>query len=289
MNEDYTKYAQASGERLSTLQLHADILAAEVAQIRSAIRHGTQKGSELEQAVISLLRNHLPAHLALTEGVVIASNGFKSSQIDIIIYDHSAPIFFSGESTRVVPIEYVYAVVEVKLRLDKADFEKAARDHRDIKRQSKHFMKVSDDSFIYHAYGTNWKSPPVASIIFACEVDAETKTLFGWYREEHAKFPINENVDVVFVNQKALLCRFSGTTGLDIYSGDCQSLSHINQNTMAYFIALLIINSTAWKMHERPEIFRYFTGVDVTIEASDRVLPPAHADILRPQMGGFLL
>lgn len=162
VNEDYTKYAQASGERLSTLQLHADILAAEVAQIRSAIKHGTQKGTELEQAVISLLRNHLPAHLALTEGVVIASNGFKSSQIDIIIHDHSAPIFFSKGSTRVVPIEYVYAVVEVKLRLDKAKFEKAVRDHRDIKLQSKHFMKGSDESFVYHAYRKNWKSPPVA-------------------------------------------------------------------------------------------------------------------------------
>lgn len=63
----------------------------------------------------------------------------------------------------------------------------------------------------------------------------------------------------------------------------------MTENTMAYFIALLLINATAWKMHERPEIFRYFTGVDVTINANDTILSPAHADILRLEMGGFYL
>ena len=88
------------------------------------IPHNLTKGESRERAVINTyLKNYLPPKYGLTSGIVIDSFGNFSKQQDIIIYDreNTMPLFSDGKDDEVqtrVPIENVFAIIEVKSILD---------------------------------------------------------------------------------------------------------------------------------------------------------------------------
>lgn len=274
------KIIEASNRLLRSLQANASKLVHQLEEIRDSLSHGGQKGNEIEKFFEDLLKQYLPENLGFAQGFVISSSGFRSKQIDIIVYDKSSPILFYGKTSRVIPIEYVYAVVEIKTILNKKEFEKTLESHAEIKRESKRFVKEPGASYMYHAYGADWVAPPVASLLLACESDVSGVAAFDWYASSHDQHPINENVDVVFVNPSLLLCRLSHEIGFDMYTGDCKSIIKIERNAMSYLIALLVINSTDWRMRERPEMYRYFTGVEEEVSAREVRRKPSHPDII---------
>ncbi len=88
--------------------------AGEVEKI-SILEHKGEKGAELETLIKNILRGFLPARFSLGKGFVFDSEGNKSKQCDIIIYDnHQNPKILSLEQNGLFPVELVYGVVEVK-------------------------------------------------------------------------------------------------------------------------------------------------------------------------------
>ncbi len=91
-------------------------------------QHGTSTGSHREEVWANLLRKILPRKFAiLKNGFVIDSSGNASPEIDIVIYDEQyVPYIFQyGETTKLVPIEAVFAVVQCKsTNVDKSILEK---------------------------------------------------------------------------------------------------------------------------------------------------------------------
>lgn len=102
-------------------RIEEQLLAAKLEAIRMSISHAGEKGRALEHQVRLLLRSLLPPEYGLTTGFVawLSPNGpVLSSQLDIVIYDairHSPLIHL--ESCDVLPLEAVYAYVEVKATL----------------------------------------------------------------------------------------------------------------------------------------------------------------------------
>ena len=63
----------------------------------------------------SLLNSHLPERYRASSAFIVDSDGRRSRQIDIAIYDRFySPLIFPYESGYLVPAESVYAIVEVK-------------------------------------------------------------------------------------------------------------------------------------------------------------------------------
>lgn len=91
---------------------------AETQGIVQALRHPGMKGDAGEEALRTFLRKYLPKRYNVGQGKVVDFTGRESKQTDIIIADAASTVpLYVDAVNMIVPIESVYAVVEVKTSL----------------------------------------------------------------------------------------------------------------------------------------------------------------------------
>jgi hypothetical protein len=84
-------------------------------EVGSALEHASTCGAASEAHWIRLFDSHLPERYRASSAFIVDSDGNRSRQIDIAIYDRFySPLIFPYESGFFIPAESVYAVVEVK-------------------------------------------------------------------------------------------------------------------------------------------------------------------------------
>jgi hypothetical protein len=235
----------------------------ELSLVRKSLDHAGQKGSALEKFVANTLKRHLPENIAISEGIVISSDGDISGQLDLIIYDSSAPKFFDNGSTKVIPVEYVYAIVEIKSSLDSSLLDEIFEKHRKIKNYKKYFSPAHLTPMIpvfYHGYGRTLSSPPIYSFVFSFECRYSPQTVLDAYLRHHSSAHASECIDLVYLGEDRLIVRGSTELGLDCGVGDCSTINMVEQDAMFYFIGVLTIVAIQWKMLEVPLIYKYFVG-----------------------------
>jgi hypothetical protein len=85
-----------------------------------SITHSGVMGAVNERHFIDVLRSYLPNRYAVSEGIVVDSNGATSDQIDVVIFDRQyTPTLLDQQSHLFIPAEAVYCVLEVKPTLNK--------------------------------------------------------------------------------------------------------------------------------------------------------------------------
>ncbi len=85
-----------------------------------SITHSGVMGAVNEHHFIDVLRSYLPNRYAVSEGIVVDSDGATSDQIDVVIFDRQyTPTLLDQKSHRFIPAEAVYCVLEVKPTLTK--------------------------------------------------------------------------------------------------------------------------------------------------------------------------
>lgn len=93
---------------------------------RETAGHPGDKGAASESEWISLFDDYLPQRYQAVSCHVIDSQNDISEQIDVAIVDRQfTPLMWKHNNIRVVPVESVYAVFEVKQELNKAHIEYA--------------------------------------------------------------------------------------------------------------------------------------------------------------------
>lgn len=96
-------------------------LSARTRSLRTLVSHRSSIGWVNEQTFGGLLRTYLPQRCALGSGFVLAADGKKSKQGDVLIYnaqDH--PVLFREGDLVVLPPEALLGVIEVKTRESEA-------------------------------------------------------------------------------------------------------------------------------------------------------------------------
>jgi hypothetical protein len=83
-------------------------------------QHRGESGADFEGALRQFLSEFLPKRWGVGTGEIASSNGARSPQHDVIIYDAiGTPVIHRSESSGIiVPVEGVHAVVEVTRQLD---------------------------------------------------------------------------------------------------------------------------------------------------------------------------
>lgn len=82
-------------------------------------KHPTGKGDATENVWINLLKEHLPSRYCISKAFVIDHEGNVSDQIDAVIYDsYYSKFIFSDGTNKYIPVESVYAVLEIKQTLN---------------------------------------------------------------------------------------------------------------------------------------------------------------------------
>lgn len=155
------------------MQLVSKQLVASIETGRVAVGHRGEKGGAVEAAVRQFFRDHLPSSIGVAHGEVIDRLGNKSSQLDVILYDEKrTPILYQDREAgvRVIPVEGVIAVVEVKtsLRLDQVpELSAAARRLKELDRSSYYLSEESPMRTVSYAYGREYTVLPPFYFVFA--------------------------------------------------------------------------------------------------------------------------
>jgi hypothetical protein len=103
------------------------------------IGHSVASGTAAEQIWLDVLGRYLPKRYSAAPGFVIDSEGRRSRQIDIVIFDNlHSPLLLPHESGLHIPAESVHAVFEVKVTLCRPlirDAQKKAASVRALRRE----------------------------------------------------------------------------------------------------------------------------------------------------------
>lgn len=130
--ESVTETSEFGPDFGTLARLEEITLASKLESVRAVIAHGGEKGRALEAAVLSLLRDFLPAEYGLSTGFVayFEKDAVRlSPQLDIIVYDalRTGPLARLS-SCDVFPLEAVYAYIEVKAVLSASNVEPPSKD-----------------------------------------------------------------------------------------------------------------------------------------------------------------
>jgi hypothetical protein len=86
----------------------------------AAFTHPVAKGDAIEFNWIKLLQDYLPQRYQVERAFLVDSNGVRSEQQDIVIFDRQYSLFILNDGGQLfIPAESVYAVVEVKPELNR--------------------------------------------------------------------------------------------------------------------------------------------------------------------------
>jgi len=174
---------------------------------RKALNHSGLKGQANEQIVINFLKQYLPKTLEISTGSIVDSNGGVSRQLDIIIHDAvKTPLFFQSENMRVIPVECVYAVIEVKAYLDKSELIKSFDNMKSVKNLEKiAFFSAGSVVIERHTlYGSEWENWPLQHFVFAFDspsLESVTQNLVNL----QLNVPVHKRIDSICVLNKGVI------------------------------------------------------------------------------------
>ncbi|WP_440948681.1 DUF6602 domain-containing protein [Methanosarcina sp. T3] len=186
---------------------------AELEITRSAIPHSGEKGQINEEVFRNFLSKYLPKSLDISTGFVIDTNGGISRQLDIIISDAAkTPIFFengkSNKKIRVIPVECVYAIIEVKTKLTKQEIDSCIVNMESVKKLEKKAYVLPPRSIRINIlqYGKEWDICPVNYYVFAYEAD-NLQVLRDYLLEKvkEKDLPVHLRVDTICVLNEGLI------------------------------------------------------------------------------------
>lgn len=188
-------------------------LKADLDQVRTALNHSASIGQSIENVVNTFLRPRLPRNLEISTGFLIDSFGNKSKQLDIIIHDAArTPIFFESKEIKIIPVECVYGVIEVKTNLSLQELEVCLENMQSVKKLVK--KAFYDEGMIVRptlVYGNEYQDWPILYFIFAFE-SASLSVVGKKLTELQSEFNLDKKVDCVYSLKNGLLANYDGKT-----------------------------------------------------------------------------
>lgn len=161
-------------------------------EITSRINHNGEKGTARENVLQNYLRAYIPDKYTFSKGTIIDSNDSQSKQVDIIIHDkYTTPYLLDMDSTKVIPIESVYAVIEVKSTFTKEELMKSVKNINSVKTLQKNTVT-----------GVSY---PTAGLIFAYDSDSSFNTIYKNLVEISKEFEPENRVSCVCVLNKGII------------------------------------------------------------------------------------
>lgn len=146
------------------------------------MNHSLEEGLSNEEIIRKTLRRILPRRYGIGKGKVTNTEGDMSKQCDVIIYDAlSCPnLFVDDHMNQILPLEGVYAVIEVKTRLTASKIEESFDQIYSVKSLSNEIIDVSTNDLIQII-------PPLAHVI-AFRDDRSLETIYDNYVTRNTKY-----------------------------------------------------------------------------------------------------
>lgn len=191
---------------------------------RKAIEHRGLKGTANEQILRDFLGDYLLASLDVSIGEIIDSRGNRSRQADVIISDAArTPVLYGIKDIRVLPVECVIAVIEVKAKLDQRELAAAFENMRQVKalKKTAYYPQPGRIKYQHTLYGKNWDVWPTNYYVFAYE-SIRLETLVDVLDQRHVadKLPCDSRIDSMCVLDKGVICNELADGKLSVVPGE---------------------------------------------------------------------
>lgn len=179
-------------------------------ELSSAYGHRGTKGQIREELLTETLAAMAPDDIKLSKGEICDSNGNRSPEFDIVIsYKSTAIKLFASSINRVVPIETVLGIIEVKSLLSKDGINKFNSDLKFLNSFERYYIPTS----LYSANGdiagseeySDFLGQPVKASealrgigritggMFAFECPVKKETVLSWLNE------LNNEINFAFI------------------------------------------------------------------------------------------
>ena len=183
-------------------------------KVTAQFSHRGLRGTSREEVVSEFLKNYLPANVEVIAGEIFDTEGETSPECDIIVIDRMRVPLLFARNKRLVPIEGVYSVLEVKSNLDSRELNDCFRKCERVKNlEKKAFTK--DTGPIIHtfsAYGRELDHFPTLFSIFAYHGIA-SKTIAKAVEKWCSSQPAEKTIDSIICLDGWVLCWQNQTTG----------------------------------------------------------------------------
>lgn len=237
-----------------SLQAAAKKMQIDFNDVTSGFNHQGEKGSSREELLVKYLRDYIPSKYQMKNGVLIDAVGNQSRQQDIVIYDSfNSPLLVNMESTRMIPIESVYATIEVKSTLNKTELMKCVDNIKSVKE-------------LQHNPLENFKSPN-AGFVFAFTSSTSLEAILNNLVESNRNIEKSQQISLVCVLDQGIILNVSkdGFQDIDIIPNE-NSTPVIIENTaeenllLFYLILMQYLNFT---QVPSPNLFQYANSGDL--------------------------
>jgi len=199
-------------------------------KVTKLLSHPGVKGTARENALMHYLRPHIPDKFEFSEGIIIDSFDHQSRQVDVIIHDRIAtPFLQDRDLANVIPIESVYAVIEVKSTLTKDELTKCVENIKSVRSLKKNTI--------------TGQISPTLGFVFAYDADSTLETIYKNFLEQSNHLTPEQQITCICVLNKGLIlpihkARLSSITLLP--STDTLFAMHNNaSNALLMFYLLL--------------------------------------------------
>lgn len=180
------------------LQEMAKNLQSDYQKLSSKIEHNGLKGTMREEKLKEYLFKLFPTKYAIGNGVIVDANETQSRQQDFIIYDNfNSPKLMETESVQVIPIESVYATIEVKSTLTISELEKSVNNIESVKKLEK--TKPFSSPLIISSI-----IPPIC-MIFAYSSDTSLNNIVKKIDEFNTNIDVANRLSIVCILDKGLI------------------------------------------------------------------------------------
>ena len=121
-------------------------MAIDYQDVTSHIDHMGVRGASRENVLRDYLKQLLPQKFAVGNGVITDVDGTQSKQQDFFVYDaFNSPTFLHMDSSSIIPVESVYATIEIKSTLTKETLRQSINNIKSVKKLK---ITVLRNSFI---------------------------------------------------------------------------------------------------------------------------------------------
>jgi hypothetical protein len=187
----------------------AQQMRSDLAKARGAVQHPGLKGAFFEETFRGFLREYLPKSLDISTGVLVDAHGNSSRQVDVIVSDAAkTPILYRSGDVRVIPVECVYAIIEVKAYLDNNEIDGILKNMKSVRALEKksYYKPAGPVRTSSKLYGKEWEMWPTTYFVFAFD-STELNTLASYIEQKHKeeRLPEWSRIDTVCVLDKGVI------------------------------------------------------------------------------------
>lgn len=209
-------------------------------EISKTLTHPGLKGTSKEEKFREFLRKYFPRNLDMSKGQIIDSDGHISKEIDVIVSDaFKTPIFYDIGGNRIIPVECVYSVIEVKSYLGASAIEKVYQNMFSVRNLSKkaYYPPSGDIVYSHKLYGKEWNIWPVMYYVFAedsvkLELLAEKMDKLN----QTSELPPEKRIDSICILKKGIITNRSPDGKFDaLPTEDSQLFASYTENALLAF------------------------------------------------------